>query len=560
MKIILTEKVNKEILQWQKAQTEKIHILSWVSNISYKKQENETNIYEFMRQGPSEYLLQDLGLTTKYILNYRSVPGNHQLEFKDFQQNIVAKVYLRANTQYIERLETIDQFGQTISNTYYSGKQIVQKIFYDDTGHPLENKFFGQKKTYTTYWQLKNEKVENTGLSLLRDGKENFYNNYWDWHFEEFRHIILSLENVTEIISYEAPTLNIHIPNKKVNCGDLLKIKSVNSYKKWIINFPQKNHWKPRNDVAQAAELIGYKQINFDTPYVDSTEWMINQLEKYGSNVNAGDLIVWQYPKYSPNLELVMIEWFHKKRVKIASFIHDVSLLREKVQAREHYLPEIDKKVLASFDANILPTNFVKPLQALMQISLKNVVELSPYDFIVAKKNKVIKYSHKIFYAGSLAKFPELKTINFDLMVYGEKNFSEVNIVNSKIVNGGFLPNKELVNHLNEGFGLIWDEDRQNPYRKRYTQWNWPYKFSLYMAAGLPVIAWSESAIGKVIVDANIGIVVDDLSQIQHKLNQITENQFREMAKNASNIGNKLSKGESTKSALITLENIINNL
>lgn len=215
-------------------------------------------------------------MTTKYILNYRSVPGNHQLEFKDFQQNIVAKVYLRANTQYIERLETIDQFGQTISNTYYSGKQMVQKIVYDDTGHPLENKFFGQKKTYTTYWQLKNEKVENTGLSLLFDREETFYNNYWDWHFEEFRHIILSLENVTEIISYEAPTLNIHIPNKKVNFGDLLKIQSVNSHKKWIINFPQKNHWKPMNDVAQAAELIGYKQINFDTPYVDSTEWMIN--------------------------------------------------------------------------------------------------------------------------------------------------------------------------------------------------------------------------------------------------------------------------------------------
>lgn len=83
-----------------------------------------------------------------------------------------------------------------------------------------------------------------------------------------------------------------------------------------------------------------------------------------------------------------MIEWFHKKGVKVASFIHDVSLLREEVQIRENYLPEIDKKVLASFDDNILPTGFVKPLQALMQISLKNVVELPPYDFIVAKKIK----------------------------------------------------------------------------------------------------------------------------------------------------------------------------
>jgi len=117
------------------------------------------------------------------------------------------------------------------------------------------------------------------------------------------------------------------------------------------------------------------------------------------------------------------------------------------------------------------------------------------------------------------------------------------------------LPAEELASSLNNGFGLIWDEDRQNPYRQAYTKWNWPYKFSLYMVSGLPVIAWSESAIAKLIESENLGFIVTDLSQIASKVRSISQTEFNEMAANAAEIGNKLAHGNSTKTALKKLEN-----
>ncbi|ADG41120.1 hypothetical protein LKI_07905 [Leuconostoc kimchii IMSNU 11154] len=557
MKIIITEKVNKELLDWQAEQKEETHIVSWTAEINYKPQQNETNLYHFMRQGKSEYLIQDLPFTKQFVLNHRSTSGSHQLEFKDDQQIIVAKVYLREYTQFVERLEIIDRFGETLSNLTYSGKDLVQQINYDVSGHPVENQFWGHEQKITTYWGMRNDKLSNVGMSLVTEDQEIIYNSYWDWHFSAFREIISSFADVSEIISYEAPTLSIDMPNRRVQYGELMPDMPMNQPKKWMVGFQQQNFWKPRTDVSKVAKTLGYQQINFDTPYVDSDTWIAKQLEKHCLQVKPGDLVVWQYPKYSPQLELTVLNWFHQRKIRVASFIHDISLLREDIKVREHYLPESDKILLNSFDANIIPENFVQPLYDLTGVVLKNIVALAPYDFMVEGKIEPAQYSQNIVYAGSLVKFPKLQDIDFNLTVYGEKNFSNINIENPKIFNGGFLPAEELAKQLNEGFGLIWDEDKKNSYRQAYTKWNWPYKFSLYMAAGLPVIAWSDSAIAELIKAAHVGIVVDNLSQVSYEIKKISTAEFDEMASNAAQIGSQLAQGKSTKAALNKLEEVL---
>ncbi|QQE97907.1 glycosyl transferase [Leuconostoc citreum] len=555
MKIIITEKVNRELLEWQAGQKEKVHVVSWTAEVNYKPQHNESNLYQFMRKGYSEYLIKDLPWIKQQVLNYRSIPGNHELEFKDAQNNVVIKVYLRKHTQFVEHVEVMDCFGNTLSNLIYSGKNLAQQIDYDTSGHPVQNCLFGQHQKITTFWHAHDKKINNIGMSLVTKSKEVFYSRYWDWHFEAFRQIIGTFENVSEIISYEAPTLNIDIPNKRVLFGELMSKTKRTKTKKWIVNFQKQNFWKPRNDVSKAAMAMGYTPIDFDTPYIDNEKWMTAQLEKHCLQINSGDTVVWQYPKYSPQLELNMLNWFHNRGIKVASFIHDINLLREEPLNREHYLPEYDKILLSSFDANIVPEKFEQALYSLANVKLKNIVALKPYDFIIQKPVLPATYSQDIVYAGSLAKFPALEDIDFNLTVYGEKNFSDVNFVNPKIIDGGFLPAEELASSLNNGFGLIWDEDRQNPYRQAYTKWNWPYKFSLYMVSGLPVIAWSESAIAKLIESENLGFIVTDLSQIASKVRSISQTEFNEMAANAAEIGNKLAHGNSTKTALKKLEN-----
>lgn len=560
MKIIIAEKMNKEIEQWELKQDEPVTVITWISDLNYQLATNEINLYNFTRSKNIGIAITELPWTQYHVLNYRSVPGNHQFEFKNFDQDLTVKIYLAEHTHQVVKTETVDKKDQNIKVVFYANNQVTQRFDYDANKRPLVSRFIGTDKQIEVYWQGRQNKLVNTGMSLLEDGQEKFYNNYWDWHFEAFKKIINSLEDVSEVISYEAPTMNISVPNRRVVRGELFHELVVSAFKqaqgrtKWMLQFENKNFWKPRNDVALAASELGYRLVNLDVPYVDEAHWIKDQLTKHFEHVRPGDLVIWQYPKYSPALELSMLQWFHERQVTVAAFIHDVTLVRERITASDHYQPEDDKQLLSQFDANILPLNFVEPLADIAEVNLQNIVPLAPYDFRISETVTPATYSQNIFYAGSLVKFPKLQNIDFKLTVFGEKNFSNIKINNNNIHDGGFMPAEELAKQLNNGYGLIWDEDVDNEYRQRYTKWNWPYKFSLYMASGLPVIAWQGSAIAEVIKLGNLGLVVNSLSDVSDAIADVTVEDFNIMAQNAAMFGNKLANGESTKAALKALE------
>jgi glycosyltransferase involved in cell wall biosynthesis len=258
----------------------------------------------------------------------------------------------------------------------------------------------------------------------------------------------------------------------------------------------------------------------------------------------------------SAKLENAMLSWFHDKGVFIVSFIHDLTLIRYDVSKLSGYDSEGDKHVLTRFDANIVPQKFSGALNKIASVSLKNVISPEPYDFRINHTGNVepASYDLQVVYAGSLSKFPDINNIDFDLTVFGEKNFSNINITNDNLHDGGFIPAEDLAQKLDKGFGLIWDEDADNVYRQNYTKWNWPYKFSLYMASGLPVIAWKHSAIAEIIESYQLGVIVESLSEISNVISGITPEEFHIMAEHAATFGNKLIHGESTKKAVKKLE------
>ena len=82
----------------------------------------------------------------------------------------------------------------------------------------------------------------------------------------------------------------------------------------------------------------------------------------------------------------------------------------------------------------------------------------------------------------------ELFGVNYDT-----KRRSGVNVH----YNGAFAPD-DLIPHLKGSFGLVWDGTSTQTCEGNYgvyLRYNNPHKFSLYIAAGLPVIVWSESAL-----------------------------------------------------------------
>ena len=76
------------------------------------------------------------------------------------------------------------------------------------------------------------------------------------------------------------------------------------------------------------------------------------------------------------------------------------------------------------------------------------------------------------------------------------------------------------------------------------------------MSSGIPVITWSQAAIADFIKQHNVGIVIDDLNQIDDVLANVTKDQYLELKHNAEDLATKLRDGFYTKTAFRKVEDL----
>ena len=194
------------------------------------------------------------------------------------------------------------------------------------------------------------------------------------------------------------------------------------------------------------------------------------------------------------------------------------------------------------------------------------IIELQLFDYLL--KTPVPKCSCKlgsrIVFAGNLAKSDFLKDIamqdlNVEFTLYGsgfDKNLIKWSNIN---YSGSFSPD-EVPYKLEGSFGLIWDGDSTSTCEGQtgeYMRYNNPHKLSLYIVAGLPVIAWRKAAIAQFVKLYNIGIVVDSLEDISTEINKINIEEYNLMRNNIKSLQKKIASGFFTKSALRSINNII---
>ena len=121
---------------------------------------------------------------------------------------------------------------------------------------------------------------------------------------------------------------------------------------------------------------------------------------------------------------------------------------------------------------------------------------------------------------------------------------------------GGQYSPDEIPNKLRGSFGLIWDGssiEECDEVLGNYLKYNNPHKCSLYVAAGLPVIAPRSSAIGKLIIQLNIGLLVDNLHDLE-QLN-IDSLSYASMRKNVLEVRAKVISGGYFSDAINLIEN-----
>lgn len=171
--------------------------------------------------------------------------------------------------------------------------------------------------------------------------------------------------------------------------------------------------------------------------------------------------------------------------------------------------------------------------------------------------------SVQVVFAGNLIreKSPFLydldsKKMNFRLNVYGKR---EELMKNGKIYYQGNFSADLLPSRLRGDLGLIWDggiDSADISTYKNYTRYNTPHKFSCYMAAGLPVIAWREAAIAEVIQKYQVGYLIDNL----YEINSLDLSRYPEYQRNAQDLGEKVRSGYFTKRVFAQIEERWNDL
>jgi len=160
------------------------------------------------------------------------------------------------------------------------------------------------------------------------------------------------------------------------------------------------------------------------------------------------------------------------------------------------------------------------------------------------------KFSHEVVFAGCIQKRfrkflydPTFKH-DFQFNVYGSGLADDIE--NETTNYCGIYTPEVTPAYLKGSFGLHWNGDSKDTGEGRvanYATIATSHKFSLYLLAKLPVICWDQSSEAELIEKENLGFLISSLDEIDEKLENISEKQYKEMQRNVSKYSAKIKQG-----------------
>jgi hypothetical protein len=321
---------------------------------------------------------------------------------------------------------------------------------------------------------------------------------------------------------------------------------------------------KAIDDCTRILAQQGYK--NYNLSFKASKGFKISvillQILKLIVNIKIGSIVAVQYPLLSGNKVFKHImSLLRLKKVKFFCIVHDLDALRFGSDNPSEEASEI--QLLNCYHAIIVHNDKMKNWLSSKGVKVP-MVSLNMFDYLTdtppnQTNSSSILDLYTVVFAGNLSKskfiyrLGDLKNWHFN--VYGP-NYEESN--GKPIANlcwmGSFPPDK-IISNMNGSFGLVWDGEQIDSLDHQlgnYLKFNNPHKFSLYLAAGLPVIAPKESAIASIIEQYNIGLLIENLTELKDL--KISSQQLLLYRKNVLLLTNMVSKGYHLLSSIATVE------
>lgn len=277
--------------------------------------------------------------------------------------------------------------------------------------------------------------------------------------------------------------------------------------------------------------------------------------KKLAKRFKPGDTIVIQYPivnRYFA-LEKLLISKA-KAGVKFIFLVHDLEFIRYSKESRKTAL---NLELLNAANKVILHNQ--KMIDYAVQAGLRApTISLNAFDYLCPEPNREIDInksfaSKVVAFAGNLTRekagflyeLPSSPTFR----VYGkglDKTLKRENIEYA----GFFNPNEP---DIEASFGLVWDGPSATNCEGSYGEYeriNHPHKASLYLASGLPLLAWEEAAIADLVKQFGCGVTIKSLLDLNEILSSLSLEQYQNMVKAAQQLGAKIRQGQFTKEAI----------
>lgn len=316
---------------------------------------------------------------------------------------------------------------------------------------------------------------------------------------------------------------------------------------------------KPRTDAILIAKSCGFHSVILY--YWETTNRFI--LEKHPLFPNRllriqlrlfewlvrDSVIMVQLPFLRTNMydELSAIQ----KHNKLIILVHDVEAIRKTMDG------QCDLRAIQLADVIIVHSR--EMAGALVKLGInKNIAILGFFDYL-CPLNRIVKVNVEdpiVVFAGNLFKSRFLDSLgsvenigNMKMNLYGLK--SDV-VFPDWVTYKGYFDNEEI-SAVEGNWGLVWDGDSVetcNGTLGAYLKYNAPFKFSLYLALGIPVIVWEESALSKYVKEYHLGICVSSLSDIQITLSSLDAMELTQIRRGVEMYANKVRTGQMLTKAI----------
>lgn len=319
---------------------------------------------------------------------------------------------------------------------------------------------------------------------------------------------------------------------------------------------------KARSDVKNIAEKFGFTTCVVNTTFKNGKIKSLNKipylcnLKRVLFSVDKNSILLVQIPILNlANISHSIIrKYCKKKNIKIICVIHDVNEIRLNLP------PESNSAFYNLLkEAKAVVSHNEKMTEYLIErgITKEKIVNLEVFDYLLDFQEKDICFSKKINIAGNLdsekvgyiSYINSIENVNFEL--YGP-NYDE-KCGGRNINYNGIVNSNELPHLLNKGFGLVWDGDSIQTCSGnfgKYLMYNNPHKLSLYLAAGIPVVIWSQAAEADFVKRNNVGIVINSLLELPDALSQMDVEKYNNMLDNVKRVRYDIVSGRFLTAAL----------